>query len=126
MVRSRKSAKAAGSRFERVIADYFAGVLEDERVDRMVRRGSDDRGDIVGVRSHGKPVAIECKDVARINLPQWVDEAHREAGNGDALVGVVISKRHGNADPASQWVHMEVRDFVALITGQTQEGCYGL
>ena len=33
MVRSRKSAKAAGSRFERVIADYFAGVLEDERVD---------------------------------------------------------------------------------------------
>ena len=92
----------------------------------MARRGSDDRGDITGVRAHGRPVAIECKDVTRMNLPQWVDEAHREAGNGDALVGVVISKRHGVGDPAAQWVHMEVRDFISLLTGQTQEGCYGL
>ena len=126
MARSRKSAKAAGSRFERIIADYLAVALDDERVDRMVRRGSDDRGDITGVRAHGKSVAIECKDVVRMNLPQWVEESHREAGNGDALVGVVVSKRHGNGDPGSQWVHMELRDFVSLITGQTQEGCYGL
>ena len=126
VARSRKSAKAAGSRFERIIADYISEVLEDDRVDRMPRRGSDDRGDVMGVRAHGRPVAIECKDVVRMNLPQWVDEAHREAGNGDALVGVVVSKRHGNGDPGSQWVHMELRDFVSLITGQTQEGCYGL
>jgi len=126
VARSRKSAKAAGSRFERAIADYLSEVLDDDRVDRMPRRGSDDRGDVMGVRAHGRPVAIECKDVTRMNLPQWVDEAHREAGNGDSLVGVVISKRHGNGDPGSQWVHMEVRDFVSLITGQTQEGCYGL
>lgn len=126
MARSRKSAKAAGSRFERELADYFADVLEDDRVDRMVRRGADDRGDIIGLRAHGLPVAVECKNCARLNLPEWVDEAHREAGNLDALAGVVISKRHGNGDPGSQWVHMEVRDFVALITGQTQEGCYGL
>ena len=126
MSRSRTSAKAAGSRFERIIADYLALTLDDERVDRMVRRGSDDRGDITGVRAHGKPVAIECKDVTRMNLPQWVEESHREAGNGDSLCGVVVSKRHGVGDPAAQWVHMELRDFISLITGQTQEGCYGL
>lgn len=125
MGRTRKSAKDAGARFERQIADYLAAVLDDDRVDRMVRRGADDRGDITGVRAHGKPLAIECKNVTRTNLPEWVDEAHREAGNADALVGVVVSKRHGVGDPAAQWVHMELRDLVALITGQRQEGCYG-
>lgn len=124
MARSRKSAKAAGARFEREIADYLASVLADERVDRMVRRGADDRGDITGVRCHGKPLAIECKNVTRMSLSEWVGEAHREAGNSDALAGCVVSKRHGNGDPGSQWVHMELRDLVSLITGQTQEGCY--
>lgn len=124
MARSRRSAKDAGARFERQIADYLAQVLEDERVDRMVRRGADDRGDITGVRVHGKSLAIECKNVSRLNLPEWVDEAHREAGNADALAGVVVSKRHGVSDPGSQWVHMELRDLVAMITGNTQEGCY--
>lgn len=124
MGRTRKSAKDAGARFERQIADYLSSALDDERIDRMVRRGADDRGDITGVRIHGKPLAIECKNVTRMNLPEWVGEAHREAGNADALVGVVVSKRHGVGDPASQWVHMELRDLIALITGQSQDGCY--
>lgn len=126
MVRSRKSAKAAGSRFEREIADYLAATLDDDRIDRMPRHGVNDRGDIAGVRLHGQRIAVECKNVTRMNLPQWVDEAHREAGNSDALAGVVVAKRHGVGDPASQWVFMELRDLVALLTGQTQEGCYGL
>lgn len=126
MSRTRRSAKNAGARFERQIADYLAAALNDDRIDRMARRGSDDRGDIAGVRIHGKTLTIECKNVTRINLPEWVDEAHREAGNSDALAGVVVSKRHGVGDPASQWVHMELRDLLALITGETQPGCYGL
>lgn len=126
MSRSRRSARSAGARFERQVADYLAEALDDERVDRMVRRGADDRGDISGVRIHGRPVTVECKNVTRLNLPEWVDEAHREAGNSDALVGVVVSKRHGVGDLGSQWVHMELRDLVSLITGETQPGCYGL
>lgn len=125
MSRSRKSAKDAGARFEREVADYLSGVLDDDRVDRMPRRGSSDRGDISGVRIHGKRLVIEVKNVSRMNLPEWVDEAHREAGNDDALAGVVVSKRHGVGDLGSQWVHMELRDLVALITGQPQEGRYG-
>lgn len=126
MARTRRSARTAGSRFERQIADYLSEALNDDRVDRMPRRGTDDRGDIAGVRVHGRRLVLECKNVSRLNLPEWVNEAHREAGNDDALVGVVVSKRHGNGDPGSQWVHMELRDLVALITGETQEGCYGL
>jgi hypothetical protein len=116
--RTRQSAKAAGSRFERAIADALAEALQDDRVDRMPQYGNRDRGDISGVRIHGQKVSIEVKDCARLNLPAWTDEAHIEAGNADALVGIVISKRHGCGDPLKSWVHMTVADLVALITGQ--------
>ena len=123
--RNHRSARAAGSRFERIIADYLAAVLEDDRIDRRPKGGAKDRGDIGGLRVHGQRIVAECKDTARMSLPAWTKEAHIEAGNDDALVGVVISKRQGVGDPARQWVHMELRDFVSLITGQQQEGCNG-
>jgi hypothetical protein len=125
MTRNRASAKAAGSRFERAIADYLATVLDDDRIDRRPKAGAKDRGDIGGLRVHGQRIVAECKDTARMSLPAWTKEAHIEAGNDDALVGVVISKRQGVGDPARQWVHMELRDLVSLITGQQQEGCNG-
>lgn len=117
MARSRRSAKDAGARFERQMADWFAQVFDDDRIDRMVRRGANDAGDIAGIRAHGRPVAVECKNVTRLSLPEWVKEARKEASNSSALAGVVVSKRHGVGDPARQWVHMEARDFVALILG---------
>lgn len=118
MSRSHRSAKAAGSRFERQIADYLAESLEDDRIDRRVKRGVKDRGDISGVRVHGQRLVIECKNTARLLLPQWVSEANVQAGNDDALVGVVVHKRHGVGDPGKQWVSMTVDDFLALLTGQ--------
>lgn len=121
MSRSRTSAKAAGSRFERAVADGLATALSDDRIDRRVKTGSKDRGDIAGVRIHGQRLVIECKDVAKQALPQWTREAQVEAGNDDALAGVVIAKRHGVSDPMRQWVHCTVADLVAIITGQKVE-----
>lgn len=118
MSRTRASAKAAGSRFERTIADYLAKVLDDDRIDRRVKTGAKDRGDIGGLRAHGQRVVAELKDCARIDLPAWTREAQLEAGNDDALVGVVIHKRHGVGDPGQQWCSMTVNDLVALMTGQ--------
>ena len=118
MTRSRASAKQAGARFERQIADALAAALEDDRIDRRVRNGAKDRGDISGVRIHGQRVVIECKDACTMRLPEWTSEAQLEAGNDDALVGVVVSKRRGLGDPMRQWVHMELRDLVAILTGQ--------
>jgi hypothetical protein len=125
MTRNHASARAAGTRFERIIADYLATILDDDRIDRRPKAGAKDRGDIGGLRIHGQRIVVECKDTARMSLPAWTKEAHIEAGNDDALVGVVISKRQGVGDPARQWVHMELRDLVSLITGQQQEGCNG-
>ena len=116
MSRTRASAKAAGSRFEREVADHLAAVLDD-RIDRRVKTGAKDRGDIGGVRVHGQRVVIEAKNTARINLAGWIAEAHAEAVNDDALVGVVVHKRHGNGSPGDQWVTCTVDDLVALISG---------
>lgn len=118
MARSRSSARAAGAKSERVVADYLAQALNDDRIDRRVKTGARDRGDIGGIRHHGQRLVIEVKDCARQDLPGWTGEAHTEAGNDDALVGVVIAKRRGTTDPGRFWVHMTVDDLLALLTGE--------
>jgi hypothetical protein len=118
MTRSRRSARNAGTRTERVVADYLAQALDDDRIDRRVKRGTQDRGDIGGLRTHGQRLVVEVKDCARQDLPAWTGEAHLEAGNDDALVGVVIAKRRGTTNPGQFWVHMTVDDLLALMTGQ--------
>lgn len=116
--RNRRSAKAAGTRFESCIATYLAAALNDDRIERRAKSGAKDRGDIGGVRVHGKRVVVECKDVSKLALPQWTAEAHTEAGNDDALVGVVVHKRTGVGDPGRQWVTLTVDDLLALLTGE--------
>lgn len=117
MTRSRQSAKAAGTRFERAIADCLAALIDD-RIDRRVKTGNKDRGDIGGLRHLGERVVIECKDHSRLDLAGWVDEADIERGNDDALAGVVVHKRRGHGDPLDQYVTTTVRDLVAILTGE--------
>ena len=118
MSRTRKSAKDAGARFERSVADYLARVLDDDRIDRRVKTGAKDRGDIAGVRLRGERVVIECKDYGgQHKLPEWLKEAEAERGNDDASYGVVVWKRRGTADPAEQFVTMTARTFAAIVAG---------
>lgn len=116
MTRSHKSARAAGTRFERLIANALAEHVDD-RIDRRVKTGNKDRGDIGGLRFAGRRVVLECKDVSRLNLAGWVDEADIERGNDDALVGLVVHKRRGHGDPLDQYVTTTLRDLIALLTG---------
>lgn len=116
MTRNHSSAKSAGTRFETAVARYLAENVDD-RIERRTKTGAKDRGDISGLRHMGERVVIECKNTARINLAGWAAEVETERGNDDAVAGVIISKRHGKGQPGDQWVHMTLRDFVALITG---------
>lgn len=120
MARNRTSARQAGARFERLIADALAQHVDD-RIDRRVKNGAKDRGDIGGIRIHGKRVVAECKDTSRINLAGWAKEADEERGNDDALAGVVIHKRVGKGDPLEQWVTMDLRNFIAILLGHRIE-----
>lgn len=118
MTRNRSSAKKAGASFERLVADYLAETLNDDRIDRRVKTGNKDRGDIGGVRTiRGGRVVIECKSVSRDNLPLWIREAEIERGNDDAAIGVVAHKRWGSAQPADQYVTMTLETFALLLEG---------
>jgi hypothetical protein len=118
MTRSRQSAKQAGTTFERQIADYLASALNDDRIDRRIKTGNKDRGDITGIQIHGQRLVIECKNSpTNIDLPGWIREAHTEAGNDDAITGIIIHKRKGKTYTGDQWVTMTVADLCSLITG---------
>lgn len=116
MSRSRASAKQAGARFERLIADCLAAHVDD-RIDRRAKTGAKDKGDIGGLRHMGERVVIEAKDHSQPKLGVWVNEAEVERGNDDAVAGLVVHKRRGHADPLDQYVTCTVRDLVALLTG---------
>lgn len=116
MARSRASAKKAGSTFERQIADYLRDTLSNPNIDRMVKAGALDKGDIANVRdSHGRLIAIECKNTTKMSLPAWTTQDHTEATNYQAHTGITIHKRHGTTAPGSQWVTMTVDDLIKLI-----------
>lgn len=119
MTRSHASARAAGTRFERLIADCLAERVDD-RIDRRVKTGANDKGDIGGLRHMGGRVVLECKDFGgRYHLlGSWLNEVEIERGNDDAIAGAVVIKRRMLADPLDQVVAMTVRDLVALLTGE--------
>lgn len=121
--RTNRSARQAGARFERQVADHLRDTVS-EFIDRRVKTGAKDRGDLAGVRMHGERVVVECKNTTRQALAQWIAEAHTQAGNDDAAVGVIVHKRHGVGDPGRQWVTMTVDDLVFFLTGELQETRY--
>lgn len=115
--RNRASARKAGARFERQVADYLAHQLDDDRIDRRAKTGAKDRGDITGLRHMGARVVIECKDTTRWEPSTWLTEAETERGNDDAAAGLVVAKRRGKADPGDAVVLLTLRDLTALMRG---------
>lgn len=121
MARSRQSAKKAGTDFENHVTWYLADALDDDRIERRARNGSKDRGDISGVRCIAGRVVVETKDYGGRLLPaEWIREAHVEAGNDDAAVGVVVAKRRGfgAAQMGGQYVLMTLADLAILLGGE--------
>lgn len=119
MTRNRASAKKAGSRFERIIADWLRDRLDTPHIDRRVKTGAKDRGDIGGVTTiAGGRVCLELKDYGGVfHVTPWLNEIEVEQGNDDARVGAVIAKRRGVSDPAEQVVFLTLENFARLIEG---------
>lgn len=101
---------------ERDVADYLANHIDD-RIDRRVKTGAKDKGDIGGLRVHGQRVVIEVKNTAKQNLGPHLNEAEVERINDEALAGIVIQKRHGIGAMGKQLVVLTLDDLIAIITG---------
>ena len=76
--RTRASAKTAGTRFERQVADVLAAYVSPE-IDRRVKYGAKDRGDIGGLRHMGGRLVVEVK-----RHVQAVDRHLAQRGRGGA------------------------------------------
>ena len=114
--RNRTSAKAAGRNFEKLVSQYLNAHVDD-RIERRRQTGPKDQGDIAALRTqNGCRVVVECKNTTRPHLGPWTQEAETERQNDGALAAVIAHKRHGNANPADQYVTMTLKDFAALLT----------
>lgn len=120
--------KDKGTRFETAVVRYLRAALGDG-IERRTLGGANDRGDVSGVRAHGRPVVIECKSTSRLEVARYLREVEAERGNDDALAGVVVCKRIGITDDpragvaalGQQLVLMTLEDFTALVSGQRPE-----
>lgn len=104
--------KDKGTSFETAICRY----LRENgwpNVERRALNGNQDKGDIAGL-----PVVVEAKNVSRLALAEWVEEARTEAANAGVRVGVVWFKRRGTTDPGKSYVLMTGADLVALLEGK--------
>lgn len=103
-----------GAKFERQQADYWRDNYDD-RIDRRVKTGVKDKGDLANVRIGPHRVVVECKNTSRIQMAEWTKEAQEEALNDGALLGVVVAKRKGKGQPEDQWVIMTQGDLLKLL-----------
>ena len=111
-----------GSAFEQECSDYAAMRLGDGRIERRVKHGNKDRGDIAGLMFRGKRVVAECKCCKDMRLSEWVDEAEEERGNDDADFGIVIHKRRGRGAKrfGENYVTMTYDTFLAMAAGSPE------
>ena len=105
-----------GADFERMVADY----IKDETgmdVDRRVKCGTNDRGDLSGLTVCGMRCVVEVKNRKRFDLPGWLGEAESERRNDGAEIGVVIAKRpgFGGASMGGQYVLMDLDTLIRII-----------
>ena len=118
MSRNRKSARAAGQRFESLVAAYLNTHVDDRIERRRLGGAGNDRGDIAGLRHMGQRIVLECKDYGgQLKPGPWIEEAEVERLNDSAGVGIVVAKRRGTTNPGDQFVLMTLADLVALLTG---------
>ena len=108
-----------GALFEALAVEYMARRLGDDRIERRVMGGTNDRGDISGLRIRGKRLVVECKNHRRMELAEWVDEAEVERLNGDAECKCVLHQRKGCGEKSfgGNYVTMELDDLLAIIAG---------
>lgn len=116
------SAKAKGRLMENAACEYLNAALGTDAIERRRLAGANDRGDLAGVRFGEHRIVCEVKNTATMNVAGHLREAHAEALNDNALLGVVIQKRKGIgvADRESigrQLVYMTLEDFARLLNG---------
>lgn len=103
--------RAKGTSAETAVLNYLKekGFL----VVRNPLSGSKDKGDLT---IFGCPdFTIEVKNVRRMELSTWLDEALAEQKNAETDFGVVVHKRMRKGNPGEWYCTMTVDQFAELV-----------
>lgn len=102
------AAKRKGTAHETAIVNYLTANGISAR--RVVQTGRYDQGDI-----HADPsVCIEAKNVAKIDLADFVRQANREAVNAGRKFGTAIIKKR-NANISQAYCVMDLETFTRIL-----------
>ncbi len=111
-------ARNKGTAFETAVVEYMRthGFVYAER---RALHGNKDKGDIAGIPGF----VAEAKCCKTTTLGPWLDEAHLEARNAHATIGVVIHKRRGKGSAGDAFVTCDLATFCQLLAdnGNGQE-----
>jgi hypothetical protein len=103
--------KQKGTSWETAIKNWLA--LHGYLARRKPLTGNKDTGDL---EIEGIPwLVIEAKNVQKVTLGPWVDEAETEAENADAEIGVVWHHRPRKGSPGDAFVTMSGDTFFKLL-----------
>lgn len=108
--------KKIGTRFETAVVRHMRAALADDRIERRALHGTQDMGDVYGIRAHGWDVIAECKsrkDVTPALVAKWRDETLRERGNADAGAALLVVSVY-RAPVGRSEVHVTLRDLARI------------
>jgi hypothetical protein len=106
------AAKAKGTAFERLVADYLAEAIDCERIPAGATL---DRGDL-----WTPGAAIQCKNRQQLSLGAWLDDTLMQQANAKKFSHWLVVKRKGTTDPAKQFAICtlaQARTLMALVGG---------
>lgn len=87
----------------------FRDPTAPDNVRRQPQNGLGDVGDV-----WARPFVLECKNVARVDLPAFVRQAEEEAERAGLPFGVAVVKARGKS-PADAHVVLSLRTFARVV-----------
>jgi hypothetical protein len=111
------ASKRRGTEWETAGVRYLReNVLRGDDIRRVAQTGRLDIGD-----AHARPFCLEFKNVAKIDLAAFVDQAETEALNAGLPYGVAVVKRRGKG-PAAGYVVTSLATFARILAGMRDAG----
>jgi len=107
---SPRYSKDKGRAWENAIVE-FLDTLGVPGVERRRLAGSQDKGDISGIRG----VMIEAKNERGWKIPEWLREVDRQMRNAKAPVGVVWARVMGKPKAGDGVIIMHPHTFLGLL-----------
>lgn len=102
-----------GRDYERKVYNHLAAFFSYQW-EVLQRNRSGYEGDDLLLKRGVHEISIDCKNVKKITLSEWVQQAKGQAGGIKPCA--IIHRRRGKGDVSEHYVTMTVDDFTEILT----------